>query len=183
MSKAALDLVTKRFAKSVKASHAQHGDETVVVDRAIIHELAAFLRDEPALAFEMLSDITAVDYLGHKEPRFEVVYHFLSLSKRHRLRVKVPLAEDALELDTLCELYPSANWAEREVFDMYGIRFAKHPDLRRILMYEEFEGYPLRKDYPLHGSQPRIDLLDVERPNTNMYSPNFGEYGPAKENR
>lgn len=90
------------------------------------------------------------------EARFEVVYHFFSLTHRHRLRLKVPLEESSPEVDTLTPLWAAANWFEREVWDMFGIRFRGHPDLRRILMYEGFEGHPLRKDYPVNKRQPLI---------------------------
>lgn len=88
--------------------------------------------------------------------RFEVVYHFFSLSLKHRLRVKVPIEEPEGELDSLTPLWASANWFEREVWDMFGIRFPGHPGLKRILMYEEFQGHPLRKDYPVNKRQPLI---------------------------
>ena len=183
MSKKALNRVKKLFKKSIIETHNYLGDETLVVKREVIHELVEALRDDDKLGFEMLSDVTAVDWLQEREARFEVVYHFLSLENQWRIRIKVPVPEDDPTLDSVSDLYASANWAEREVFDMYGVRFNNHPDMRRILLYEEFEGHPLRKDYPLMKSQPRIDLLDVERPTTNMYRPNFGEYGPEKENR
>jgi NADH-quinone oxidoreductase subunit C len=104
-------------------------------------------------------DVTAVDHWKRK-PRFEVVYHFFSLEKKLRLRVKVPVGEPDPEVDSLCSLWPSANWYEREVYDMFGIQFAGHPDLRRILMYPEFEGFPLRKDYPIDKRQPLIGPQD-----------------------
>lgn len=182
MSEKALKRVQKKFRHAVIDTHAQCGDHTVIVQRDAIRDLAETLRDDPELSFEMLVDITAVDYLP-RTPRFEVVYHFLSISQRQRLRVKVPLEESDLHIDTLADIYLAAEWGEREAYDMYGVIFDGHPDLRRILMYEEFEGFPLRKDYPLLGSQPRIDLLEEERPTTNMYQPNYGEYGPEKENR
>jgi NADH-quinone oxidoreductase subunit C len=92
--------------------------------------------------------------------RFAVVYHFLSLNHKHRLRLVVPLEEPAAEVDSLTELWPAANWLEREVWDMFGIRFLGHPDLKRILMYEGFEGYPLRKDYPVRKRQPLIGPIN-----------------------
>ena len=113
------------------------------------------MRDDPELEFEMLTDLTAVDYLG-EQPRFEVVYHFYSVAKNHRLRVKVRVPEDDPVVASAVPYYASANWMEREVFDLYGIRFEGHPDLRRILLYEEFEGHPLRKDYPKEKRQPLL---------------------------
>ncbi len=88
--------------------------------------------------------------------RYALVCHFYSTTHKHRLRLQVPVDEDEPEVDTLCELWPAANWLEREVWDMFGIRFRGHPDLKRILMYEEFEGYPLRKDYQVNKRQPLI---------------------------
>ncbi len=112
--------------------------------------------------FEILLDITAVDYFGKREKRFEVVYLLLSLSQKIRLRIKVRLGEGE-KVSTLSFLWKNANWLEREVYDMFGIEFEGHPDLRRILLYPEFKGHPLRKDYPLKKSQPRIKLLRSER--------------------
>jgi NADH-quinone oxidoreductase subunit C len=106
------------------------------------------LRDDPELRFDFLADLTAVDYLG-RTPRFEVVYQLVSLSQHHRLRVKVPVDGDAPAVPTASGLWKSALWAEREAWDMFGIGFTGHPDLRRILMYPEFDGHALRKDYPL----------------------------------
>ena len=117
------------------------------------------LRDRPELAFNFLIDVTAVDYLG-RSPRFEVVYQLFSLPHNHRLRVKIRLAEEDPWVHSLADLWKSANWLEREVWDMFGIRFTGHPDLRRILMYEEFVGHPLRKDYPVGKRQPLTEERD-----------------------
>ena len=103
----------------------------------------------------MLMDLTAVDYLG-QTPRFEVVYHLYATGTNQRVRIKVRVAEEAAEIASVVGLYLSANWMEREVFDLYGIRFDGHPDLRRILLYDEFEGHPLRKDYPKERRQPLV---------------------------
>jgi NADH-quinone oxidoreductase subunit C len=140
---------------AVLGTHARLGDVTALVDAAQLLAVMGFLRDDDETAFDMLMDVTAVDYLG-REPRFEVVYHLYSLRRRHRLRVKSPIPEERAEVPSLCGLWPSANWMEREVWDMYGIRFAGHPDLRRILLYEEFQGHPLRKDYPKERRQPLV---------------------------
>jgi NADH-quinone oxidoreductase subunit C len=146
----------EKFGAVILESHAFRGDETVVVSRERLLETIRSLKQDPKLDFDFLSDITAVDYLDRKQPRFEVVYHLLSLGKKHRLRVKVPLPEDEPEVDSLTPLWRGANWLEREVWDMFGIRFRGHPDLRRILLYEEFHGHPLRKDYPVNQRQPLI---------------------------
>jgi NADH-quinone oxidoreductase subunit C len=118
-------------------------------------KVANFLKNDPRLQFNVLLDITAVDYLERK-PRFDIVYHLLSLPFSRRLRLKLPVEDGSTALDSMTPLWGSADWLEREVWDMFGIRFAGHPDLKRILMYEEFEGHPLRKDYPIHKRQPRI---------------------------
>jgi len=134
-------------------------EAVVLLDRKALPGAFTLLRDDPELRFEMLSDVTAVDYLG-RTPRFEVVYQLYSVSRNHRLRVKVPVPEDDPVVPTASSVWKSANWGERETFDMFGIRFAGHPDLRRILMYPEFEGHPLRKDYPLHRRQPLVPERD-----------------------
>jgi NADH-quinone oxidoreductase subunit C len=140
---------------AVLATHAEHRDVTASVARDRIVDVMRLLRDDADCAFEMLTDLCAVDYLG-EDPRFEVVYHLYSLAKNHRLRVKVRVPESDAVVDSLTGLWASANWMEREVFDLYGIRFRHHPDLRRILLYDEFQGYPLRKDYPKERRQPLV---------------------------
>jgi NADH-quinone oxidoreductase subunit C len=140
------------------------GQAAVSVERARIAEVLPVLRDHPDLDFAMLSDLTAVDYLGC-EPRFQVVYHLYSIAHRHRLRVKVGVPESDPTIPSAVPVWKSALWAEREVWDMFGIRFEGHPDLRRILMYEEFVGHPLRKDYPLLARQPLVPERDpITRP-------------------
>jgi NADH-quinone oxidoreductase subunit C len=145
-------------------SEAARGQAVVVVEREALLEALRALRDHPDTRFEQLSDLTAVDYLG-RTPRFEVVYQLYSLSLNHRLRVKVPVPEEAAVLPSATGLWKAANWAERETWDMFGIRFAGHPDLRRILMYPEFQGHPLRKDYPVNQRQPLVPEHDpIARP-------------------
>ena len=151
----ALRRLLESLPDAVVAPPAELGDATACVEPARIVEVARLLRDAPDLEFEMLTDLTAVDYLG-EEPRFEVVYHFYSVARNHRVRVKARVSEAAPELASLVDLYASADWMEREVFDMYGIRFTGHPRLERILLYDGFEGYPLRKDYPKEKRQPLI---------------------------
>jgi NADH-quinone oxidoreductase subunit C len=149
--------VLDEFPDDVEATHAQHGDATVRVRREAVVPVLRFLRDDPACAFEMLADLCAVDLLTlGEQPRFEVVYHLLSLSMGQRLRVKARVPEDDCQIDTAVEVWPGANWLEREVWDLYGIRFAGHPDLRRLLLYEEFDGHPLRKDYAKERRQPLV---------------------------
>lgn len=149
----ALRRLIETFPGVVRLMHAHFGDATAAVDASRIVEVLRFLRDQPGLEFDMLADLTAVDYLG-QEPRFEVVYHLLSVPRKHRVRIKARVPEQRAEIDSAVEVWPSANWMEREVWDLYGIRFRGHPDLRRILLYEEFQGHPLRKDYPKEKRQP-----------------------------
>jgi NADH-quinone oxidoreductase subunit C len=157
---AILDEVRARFGSAVLETHDHRDDHTAVVECAALRDVLAFCRDAGALAFDMLMDLTAVDYAkfpGREDgPRFEVVYHLYSLPHNHRLRVKVRVDEDDAVVPTAVPLWPIANWFEREVWDMFGIRFEGHPDLRRLLMYEEFVGHPLRKDYPINRRQPLI---------------------------
>ena len=127
-----------------------------------MQDIFRWLKEDPQLDFNFLADLTAVDYLDKRTPRFEVVYHLYSLSKNHRLRVKIPVAGEDPVVDSLTPLWKGANWLEREVWDMFGIRFRGHPDLRRILLYEQFEGYPLRKDYPVNYRQPLVKERELE---------------------
>jgi NADH-quinone oxidoreductase subunit C len=140
-------------------SDVTRGQVVLVVERSALLETLRTLRDHPELQCDQLTDVTAVDYLG-RTPRFEVVYQLYSVTLNHRLRVKVPVPEDDLAVPSAAALWKSANWAERETWDMFGIRFTGHPDLRRILMYPEFEGHPLRKDYPLDRRQPLVPERD-----------------------
>ncbi len=156
MSKEALDRLVNKFASEVTHAHSEHGDDTAVVKRERLVEICTYLKTEPGLSFEMLSDLTGVDYLGVKEPRFEVAYHLYSLSQNQRLRVKVELEESDPKVPSVLSVWKSASWMEREAFDLYGIIFEGHPDLRRILLYPEFEGHPLRKDYDMEQRQPLI---------------------------
>ncbi len=124
------------------------GELQVVVPREQLVAVAQFLRDTPELRYIYLENLCGVDYLG-REPRFEVVYHLLSLSHRHRVCLKVGVPEADPTVPTLTRLWPTANWQEREAYDMFGIIFRNHPSLERILMPEDWEGYPQRKDVPL----------------------------------
>ena len=123
---------------------------TIYVDRSVIREACALLRDDPNCPFNYLSDVTCVDWYP-SEPRFEVVYHLFSIPKKERVRLKVRLNGDAPALESITSVWPGANYFEREVFDLFGIRFNGHPYLRRLLMPENWEGHPLRKDYPVEG--------------------------------
>jgi NADH-quinone oxidoreductase subunit C len=173
MAQALLEHVLKLFPDAVRGTHCFRGDETVVVASDRWHDVAQALRDDPACDMNLLVDLTAVDY-PDREPRFEVVAHLVSLNKGHRLRIKTQVGDadgDRVEVASLTDLWASANWMERECFDMFGVEFTGHPDLRRILMYPEFEGHPLRKDYPAERAQPLVEYRDV--PNIDKLPP-FG---------
>lgn len=142
-------LVTTMLGASVLATKQAYGEATVSVRRGDIVAVLTKLRDDPATRFEVLIDICGVDYPARAE-RFDVVYHLLSPRKNLRLRVKVTTDEDT-PVPSAVDVFPAANWYEREAYDMYGILFSDHPDLRRLLTDYGFEGYPLRKDFPLTG--------------------------------
>ncbi len=147
------------FSGKIVESHTRHGNATIVLERTALLAVLTSLRDAPEFAFTMLVDLSAVDFFG-QEPRFEVVYHLYSLRLNHRLRVKVRVAEDEAWLPSVTGLWKAANWLEREVWDMFGVSFRDHPKLTRLLMYEEFQGHPLRKDYPVNKRQPLVEERD-----------------------
>ena len=126
------------------------GELTVVVPREHLRPLAEFLAREADLAFTYLSDVTGVDRFPI-EPRFELNYHLLSIPRRDTLRLRVRLPGESPVIETVVPVWPTANWHEREIFDLFGMRFEGHPDLRRMLLPDDWEGYPLRKDYPVEG--------------------------------
>jgi NADH-quinone oxidoreductase subunit C len=133
----------------------QHGDEWARVRRDAWTAVATFLRDDPSTKMEMFIDLTVVDRFS-TEPRFDVVLHLYSVSRKHRVRLYAGVPEEDPTLETLVPVWGGANWFEREAYDLYGVRFKGHPDLRRILMYPEFVGHPLRKDYPKEKRQPLV---------------------------
>ncbi|KDA01548.1 NADH-quinone oxidoreductase subunit C [Hyphomonas oceanitis] len=144
---------------SVRASQIVVGELTLLAERDHIISLLRFLRDDQQCNFETLIDICGVDY-PERSDRFEVVYHLLSMRMNHRIRVRIRTDEET-PVPSATVLWPAANWFEREAFDMYGIQFSDHPDLRRILTDYGFEGYPLRKDFPLTGNyEVRYDDLE-----------------------
>ncbi len=121
---------------------------TIYVQRDDVSSLAQALRDKTELSFDLLAELTATDFWP-REPRFEVVYVLVSIPNRHRLRMKVRLNAEDPHVATVCRVWPAANWLEREVWDLFGIAFDGHPDPRRLLMPEDWDGFPLRKDYPV----------------------------------
>jgi NADH-quinone oxidoreductase subunit C len=161
MSQLALARLKEAFPHAVLAIHASHGDETALCAREDLKAICRFLRDDPDLCFDHPTDLTCVDYLG-QEPRFEVVYHLSSTARKHRVRLKTRLHADDAVVDSVVEVWPGFSWPEREAYDLYGVRFAGHPDLRRILLYPEFVGHPLRKDYAKEGRQPLVRRDDDE---------------------
>lgn len=164
MSERVLEKLRAEFGDAIQETHSSHGDDTAVVAPASWKAVAQFLRDDPAMRFDMLADLTAVDF-PDRTPRLEVVVHLMSIERRHRVRIKTRIGDSELEsvsVASLTDLWKTADWLEREVFDMFGVHFEGHPDLRRILMYPEFEGYPLRKDYPASRAQPLIEYRTEE---------------------
>jgi NADH-quinone oxidoreductase subunit C len=131
-----------------------HGMLVLDLEPATLLDVVDRLKGE--FGFALFLDVTAIDWLGRREPRFDLVYHFLCPAHRQRIRLKVPLAEDALSVPTLTARYGAARFMEREVHEMYGVRFDGNDDLRPILLYEGFEGHPLRKDYPMEQEQPIV---------------------------
>ena len=180
MSQALVDLLREKFPDVVLSSSSHRGDEVVVIAREKLLEVIAYLRnDEPDL--KLLRDIVAVDLLTYKsemtgggsissneapayntahkgmpEPRYYVAYNLYSITKKHSLRVHVDLRSDDLKIPSITALFRTSNWWERYLFDMFGIQFTGHPNLQRLLMYPEFVGHPLRKDYPKHQEQPLV---------------------------
>lgn len=144
-----VDLLKQNFPKEILWVSIFRNDLTITIKRERVREILRFLKENPALDFDYLIDLTAVDYKGSREPRFHVVYHLMSIKQTHRIRIKVEVPEEDCSIDSVSDLWATANWHERECFDMFGIVFKGHPDLRRILMPEDWEGYPLRKDYPV----------------------------------
>ena len=159
MAKIVLDKLSEHFTGGeILETGSQHGNEWARVAPAFWRQVAEFLRDEPSLRMDMFVDLTCVDRQP-AEPRFDVVLHIYSLDKKYRVRLLSGVPENQASIATLVPVWPGANWFEREAFDMYGVRFDGHPDLRRILMYDEFVGHPLRKDYPKEKRQPLLRRL------------------------
>jgi NADH-quinone oxidoreductase subunit C len=158
MSKLLLDALVQKFGDAVLETHSQFGDETAVLDASVWFEAARFLKTDSRCLMNQFIDLTAVDY-PDREPRFEVVLHLRSLERGHRLRLKARVGDadgDGADIDSVTPVWGGANWFEREAFDMFGVVFRGHPDLRRLLMYPEFKGHPLRKDYPANKIQPLV---------------------------
>jgi NADH-quinone oxidoreductase subunit C len=161
MSKRVLEKLRAKFGADILETHSDLGDDTALVSAERWRAVCEFARRDPALAFDMFVDLCGVDYpeRGATGARLEVVLHLYSTTKRHRVRLKTRVGDEDMEgaeLETLTSVWPGANWFEREVYDMSGVTFTGHPDLRRILMYPEFVGHPLLKDYPADKTQPLV---------------------------
>lgn len=164
MSALVLERLQAKFGDAILATHSDHGDDTAVVASERWHAVCEFLRRDPAMDFDLFVDLCGVDF-PTRTPRMEVVLHLYSVGKRHRIRVKTRVGDEEMEgaeLASLTDLWIGANWFEREVYDMSGVTFRGHPDLRRILMYPEFVGHPLRKDYPAQKAQPLVPYRTEE---------------------
>lgn len=185
MSQALVDLLREKFPDAVVSAASHRGDEVVTVKRESLVEIIGFLRNDPAADMKLLRDIAGVDLLTYKtemtgggalasievpayvrqktppvEPRFYLAYNLYSLTRKHALRIRVDLRSDDVKVPTITSLYKTADWWERYMYDMFGFIFEGHPNLQRILMYPEFEGFPLRKDYPVRKRQPLVPELD-----------------------
>lgn len=147
--KAIAELIKEQYPEEVKDIKEFRGQFSVTVKKDRVKEILRYLHENPNLYFDHPQDLCGVDYLGKKEPRFEVVYHLYSIKYRHSIRIKAEVPEDDCSIDSVTDIWAGANWHERECFDLLGITFKGHPDHRRILLPEDWEGHPLRKDYPL----------------------------------
>ncbi|WP_394830854.1 NADH-quinone oxidoreductase subunit C [Pendulispora rubella] len=159
MSKAVLEKLKTKFGTAVLETHSDLGDDTAVVTAQSWKSVCEYLREDATLDFDMFIDLCGVDY-PTRLPRMEVVLHLYSTTRRHRVRLKTRVGDedmDGAEVDSVTGIWPGANWFEREVYDLSGVTFRGHPDLRRILMYPEFQGHPLRKDYPAQKTQPLVE--------------------------
>ncbi len=183
MSRLVLEKLKQRFGAAILETHSDFGDDTAVVDPASWKAVCTFLREDGDLDFDMPVDMCGVDYPDRARtkglPRMEVVAHLYSVSKAHRIRVKARVGDEDMagaEIDSVTSIWPGMNWLEREVFDMSGVRFRGHPDLRRILMYPEFEGHPLQRTYPAQKTQPLVPYRTEEEAGVPVHKqPPFGD--------
>ena len=157
MKEKIIELLNTRFSDAIESVNEYRGELTFVVKKSRIREICFFLRDNSDLRFDTLRDICGADYYRPEE-RYEVIYNIYSLTHNFRLRLKVRINESDLHLDSVVPVWSTADWEERETYDMFGIIFEGHPDLRRMYMPEEFEFYPLRKDFPLMGIPGSLTL-------------------------
>jgi NADH-quinone oxidoreductase subunit C len=174
MSQKVLDALKQHHASAIELTETVHTDDVAWVKRDALVAVATWLKTDPSMLFDAPVFVTAIDKLdwrpqgqppsaawNESKPRFEVCYQLRSQTYRHRIRLKINVPENDARCPSLTSLWPAFDWQERETFDMYGIRFDNHPDLRRIYLYEEFVGYPLRKDYPKEKRQPLVRRDDL----------------------
>lgn len=173
MAQRVLDRLQEVFGAAILSTRSCSGDEVAVVGRKDFLRVARFLHDDPACAFEMFIDLTAVDYPKDAE-RFAVWLRLLSLRHGHRICLETRAPEEDPTVDSVSELWKGANWFEREAYDLMGVRFTGHPDLRRILLYPEFEGHPLRKDYPAERAQPLVPYREAMPTKLPPFGPDEG---------
>jgi NADH-quinone oxidoreductase subunit C len=146
-----------KFPDDVLSIDEYRGQVSLLVKKYNILDICRYLHDTPEISMDHLRDLTAVDYLGKKDVRFEVVYHLYSIEHRNMLRLKAQVSEDDCSIKSVVPVWQGADCHERECYDLFGVSFEGHPDLRRILLPEDWEGHPLRKDYPLEGPEPEHD--------------------------
>jgi NADH-quinone oxidoreductase subunit C len=179
MAQAVLDALQQKHPTAIREVFTVRGDEVAMVNADDIATVCSFLKYDPAMDMKLLLSVTAVDYLGWEEagsagrraeaegrsitavPRFEVVYHLTSMTHHHRVRLRAKVTEKPGEIPTVSGIWRTANWWERHVWDLYGLRFKGHPDMRRLYMPEDWDGHPLRKDYPLRGRHPIVPERDI----------------------
>lgn len=157
MKEKVLEKLNAQFGDAIQSVNEYRGELTIVVKKSSIRKISQLLRDDPELQFDSLRDVCGADYYRPDE-RFEVIYNLYSIPNHFRLRLKVRVDESDLHVDSVTSVWPAADWAERETYDMFGILFDGHPDLRRIYMPEGFEHFPLRKDFPLMGIPGSLSL-------------------------
>ena len=151
--------ILKNKVADIKVKEKSSNDEIVIyIDKGHSHEALTLLKNHPETLYNFLADLTVVDYYP-STPRFEVIYQLYSIKFNRSLRLKLRVSEKKPTVESVCDIWRGANWLEREAWDMYGIKFENHPNLTRLLLYEEFEGHPLRKDYPIMKMQPIIQML------------------------
>jgi NADH-quinone oxidoreductase subunit C len=182
LSRLVLEKLKERFGAAILETHSDFGDDTAVVDPGSWKAVCTFLRQDADLDFDMPVDMCGVDYPERARtkglPRMEVVVHLYSVSKAHRIRLKARVGDEDMagaEIDSVTSVWAGMNWLERETFDMSGVRFRGHPDLRRILMYPEFEGHPLQRTYPAQKTQPLVPYRTEEEAGVPVHKqPPFG---------
>lgn len=172
--------IAERFLELKADSHIDKGHVVMLTSVESIAEILSELKTDPVYNFQMFMDLTAVDWLK-RQPRFDLVYHLYSVEHNHRLRIKVPVA-DGQSVPSATGMWSIADWMEREMWDLYGIKFSGHPNLKRILMYDEFKGHPLRKDFDYDNRQPLIEDTWPSKPfQVNIEGLKFHRPGDDKE--